>query len=64
MVFHGFVCELSTYKKKGGSMLEGDNKIGSLIALAMISLKSSSVFSIKGTTKSIHTFNGRINFYL
>ena len=41
-------------------MSEGDNKIGSLIALAMISLKSSSVFSIKGTTKSIHTFNGRI----
>ena len=45
-------------------MSEGDNKIGRLIALAMISLKSSSVFSIKGTTKSIHTFNGRINFYL
>ena len=33
-------------------MSEGDNKIGSLIALVMISLKSGLFFSIKGTTKS------------
>ena len=35
MIFQCFVCELSTYKKKGGSMLEGDSKIGSLIILPM-----------------------------
>ena len=35
MIFQGFACELSTYKKKGDSMLEGDNKIGSLIILPM-----------------------------
>ena len=35
MIFQGFVCELSAYKKKGGSMLEDDNKIGSLIFLPM-----------------------------
>ena len=35
MIFQDFVCELSTYKKKGDSMLEGDNKIGSLTILPM-----------------------------
>ena len=35
MIFQGFVCELSIYKKKGVSMLEGDNKIGSFTILPM-----------------------------
>jgi len=35
MIFQCFVYELSTYKKKGFSMLEGDNKIGSLTILLM-----------------------------
>jgi len=35
MIFQDFIRELSTYKKKGGSMLEGDNKIGSLAILSI-----------------------------
>jgi len=35
MIFQGFICELSTYKKKGVSMSEGNNKIGSLTILPM-----------------------------
>jgi len=35
MIFQGLVCELSTYKKKGLSMLKGDNKISSLAILPM-----------------------------
>ena len=38
MIFHGFVCELSTYKKKGVSMLKGNNKIGSLTILPIFFL--------------------------